>query len=313
MAHLTFHQRVVISVMQRDGKKQKEIAEAIEVSPSTVSRELARNHVTGKHYHPLHAERRANFLKERPSVVSKLEDPDLFEVVSEKLALNWSPEQISGYLSKQAGKLQISHQTIYKYLWSLDRNHPFRKAMRRSGRRNRKQKPGFIRKQAADRVSIHDRPKVASNRKRIGDWELDLVVCKKSTGYLVTAVDRKTGYTLVGRCKKKSSRLVMDTIRSMFNKVPEKHIKTMTFDNGTEFFYHRLLPSWFNVKVFFADPYCSGQRGTNENTNGLLRQYFPKGVDYGSISWQQVRKAAMLLNLRPRKRHGYQTPASLFE
>ena len=99
MAHLTFHQRVVISVMQRDGKKQKEIAEAIEVSPSTVSRELARNHITGKHYHPLHAERRANFLKKRPSVISKLEDPELFEVVSEKLALNWSPEQISGYLN----------------------------------------------------------------------------------------------------------------------------------------------------------------------------------------------------------------------
>tara|TARA_R110002072_G_scaffold5528_2_gene35505 strand:+ start:17921 stop:18388 length:468 start_codon:yes stop_codon:yes gene_type:complete len=112
MAHLTFHSRVVISVMQRDGKKQKEIAEAIEVSPSTVSRELARNHVTGNHYHPLHAERRANFLKTRPSVISKLEDPELFEVVSEKIALNWSPEQISGYLWKQAGKHQISHQTI---------------------------------------------------------------------------------------------------------------------------------------------------------------------------------------------------------
>ncbi|EGF24578.1 transposase [Rhodopirellula baltica] len=108
MAHLTFHQRVVISVMQRDGKKQKEIAEAIEVSPSTVSRELARNHTTGKRYHPLHAERRANFLKKRPSVISKLEDPEHFEVVSEKLALNWSPEQISGYQSRYAAKPMTS-------------------------------------------------------------------------------------------------------------------------------------------------------------------------------------------------------------
>ncbi|WP_404308197.1 IS30 family transposase [Neorhodopirellula lusitana] len=313
MSHLTIYERTVISELRRAGEKQVAIARRLKRSPSTISREISRNYVTGDRYNPLNAERRAKFLRRIPSVVSKLECPELFDIVSQKLALNWSPEQISGYLWSQAGELQISHQTIYKYLWSLDRNDPIRKAMRRKGRHHRREKPGFIRKQAADRVSIHDRPKVASDRMRIGDWELDLVVCKKSTGYLVTAVDRMTGYVLIGRCKKKQSRRVMDTIRSMFRGIPLSRIKSMTFDNGTEFFYHRLLTQWFKVKVYFADPYCSGQRGANENTNGLLRQYFAKGVDFASISWQQVAKAAMLLNERPRKRHGYQTPAFLFQ
>ncbi len=214
---------------------------------------------------------------------------------------------------EEEAAVRISHQTIYKYLWSLDAKHPHRRAMRRQGRHHRKQKPGFIRNQAANRVSIHDRPAVASARRRIGDWEVDLVVCKKGTGYLVTAVDRMTGYVLIGRCRTKATRLVMDTIRKMFSGVPISQIKTMTFDNGTEFFYHRLLTKWFQVKVYFADPYCSGQRGTNENTNGLLRQYFSKGLAYASISWQRVAQVARLLNSRPRKRHGYQTPAFLFE
>lgn len=291
MAHLTFHDRIVISEMRRTGDRQKVIAERIGCSESTISRELSRNYVNGRHYEPLAANRRAVALKTRPSVVSKLEDPELFTEVNEKLLLNWSPEQISGSLREQAGELQISHQTIYKYLWSLDRESPIRAAMRRKGRRPRKEKPGFVRNQAANRVSIHDRPAVASNRQRIGDWELDLVVCKKSTGYLVTAVDRMTGYILIGRCKTKATRVVMDTIRKMFQDVPPSQVKTMTFDNGTEFFYHLLLTQWLKVKVYFADPYCSGQRGTNENTNGLLRQYFSKGLDYDLISWQQIRYA----------------------
>lgn len=312
MAHLTLSDRIVIRKLILSGQRQNYISRLLGVSASTISREISRNHVTGKHYNAAEANKRAVFLKRRPSVVSKLEDPALFAIVSEKLSLNWSPEQISGHLRTTGGEAQVSHQTIYAYLWSLDRNHAHRKAMRRKGHHDRKQKPGFIAKQKADRISIHDRPQVANQRRRIGDWELDLVVCKKGTGYLVTAVDRKTGYMLLGRTKTKRTGSVMEAIRKMFSGIENNLIKTMTFDNGTEFYYHRMLTRWFGVKVYFADPYNSGQRGTNENTNGLLRQYFCKGMDYSAISWQAVRRAAMLLNSRPRKRHNYQTPASLF-
>jgi len=133
--------------------------------------------------------------------------------------------------------------------------------MRRGGRRNRRQKPGYVKSQLRDRVSIHARPKIVEKRKRIGDWELDLVRCAR----------------------------------------------------GTEFFYHEMLSEALPVKVYFADPYNSGQRGTNENTNGLLRQYFPKTMNYSYISYQAVAKAQDALNHRPRLRLGFQTPASKFK
>jgi len=164
-----------------------------------------------------------------------------------------------------------------------------------------------------DRVSIHDRAKLVEKRKRIGDWELDLVRCHRASGYLITAVDRMTGYTLVRKVARKCSDLVMKGILKMFSNIDAHKIKTFTFDNGTEFYYHSMLTKNMKVKVYFADPYNSGQRGTNENTNGLLRQYFPKTMNYASFSHQAVKKAQDALNSRPRLRLGFQTPGTMFD
>jgi transposase, IS30 family len=314
MAHLTFEERIVISEMRRSGASQKDISKCLGRSPSTICRELQRNAPARECYRPDKAHRLAVARSRIPAVASKLEQcTELYAIVTEKLNLKWSPEQISGWLAVATKGLRISHQTIYRFLYSLDRSHPFRLAMRRRGRRNRKEKPGFIKAQQRDRVSIHDRPQVVQKRQRIGDWELDLMTCHRVSGYLITAVERMTGYTLIRKVATKSSDLVMKGILKMFQGIDRLKIKTFTFDNGTEFYYHSMLRESLNVQVYFADPYNSGQRGTNENTNGLFRQYFPKTLDYGYISNQAVVKAQDSLNTRPRLRLGFQTPASQFK
>ena len=198
MSHLSFEERVEIFEMRCSGFTRKEIADHLGRSASTISRELIRNSSRDKGYRPLQANRLALKRRCRPSVTSKLEQiPELLVVVKEKLLLHWSPEQISGWLKNTTSQHQVSHQTIYRFLFSLDRNDPLRRSMRRKGRHNRRQKPGFIKLQQRDRVSIHDRPKLVEKRNRIGDWELDLMRCHRASGYLITAVDRMTGYTLV--------------------------------------------------------------------------------------------------------------------
>lgn len=210
MSHLSFDERVVISQMRFNGSSRKEIAEHLGRSASTIGRELIRNSSRHNCYRAIQANRLAVARRRRPSVVSKLERfPGLFAKVKEKLLEYWSPEQISGWLKESKSEHQVSAQTIYRFLFSLDRKHVFRRAMRRQGRRNRREKPGFIKSQLRDRVSIHDRPKLVEQRKRIGDWELDLVRCHKATGYLITAVDRMTGYALVRKVARKCSDLVM--------------------------------------------------------------------------------------------------------
>lgn len=314
MSHLSFHERVVISEMRGSGSTRKEIAEHLGRSASTICRELIRNSSRHDRYRAIQANQLAVKRRRQPSVVSKLEQyPDLLVVVKEKLLEFWSPEQISGWLKDTNSEHRVSRQTIYRFLFSLDRNDPLRQSMRRQGRRNRRQKPGFIKSQLRDRVSIHDRPALVEKRKRIGDWELDLVRCHRASGYLITAVDRMTGYALVRKVARKCSGMVMSGILKMFAPIENAKIKTFTFDNGTEFFYHSLLTDGLKVKVYFADPYNSGQRGTNENTNGLLRQYFPKTMNYNYITYQAVAKAQHALNHRPRLRLGFQTPDSRFK
>jgi len=236
--------------MRRSGCTRKEIAEHLGRCPSTIGRELTRNSSRHDNYQPIQADSLALKRRRQPSVVSKLERlPELFSVVRDKLLLCWSPEQISGWLKSTKSDHQFSNKTIYKFLSRLDRKDPLRQSMRRKGRRNRRRKPGYIRSQLRDSVSIHNRPKLVQKRKRIGDWELDLVRCHRASGYLITAVDRMTGYTLVRKVASKSGALVMRGILKMFSSIDQAKIKTFTFDNGTEFFFHRWLTDALPVKV----------------------------------------------------------------
>lgn len=310
MQHLSFEERIVIGTEFRSGTPQVEIAKQLGRSPSTISRELARNRSGDRVYHSQRAHRKAIDRRSQRTVTPKMERPEVYEKVTEKLELNWSPQQISGVLALEHGEPIISHQTIYNYLWCLPKKHAHRRGMRRRGRRPRKAKPGFISRALRDRTSIHDRPKVVNERGRTGDWELDLMTCHRTSGYLITAVERKTGYLLMSKVASKHSGKVTDGIVKMFAFMHPAVVKTFTFDNGTEFYYHGKLTRKLGVKVYFADPYNSGQRGTNENTNGLVRQYFPKTLDYESISHKAVKKVQDLINDRPRLRLKFQTPAA---
>ena len=312
MPHLSIDERFVICTRIFQGVSQEEIAIELGRSPSTISREIYRNREPDHRYYPTRAQRKANARQRERPVRRKFDDVELYKQVAEKLELKWSPQQISGWLARSTGQRKISHQTIYNYLWRLPRDHAHRRAMRRRGRHHRKAKPGFLARAAKDRVSIHQRPKVVEQRRRIGDWELDLMTCHRTSGYLITAVERKTGYVLIRKVSSKHSGKVTDGIIKMFERFDRALYKTFTFDNGNEFYYHDKLTRELGVKVYFADPFHSGQRGSNENTNGLIRQYFRKTLDYHLISHWDVQKAQRALNERPRLRLKFQTPAAIF-
>ena len=237
MAHLSYEERVEIHSMRRLGSSLVEIGRHLGRHASTIGRELKRNISARGIYLPSTADNLANKRRRIPSVASKLEQyPELFTVVTEKLALCWSPEQISGWLKKENHEYQISPQTIYRFLSQLPSDHVLRKAMRRRGKRNRRQKPGFIKSRLRNRVSIHDRPKLVEKRKRIGDWELDLVRCHRGSGYLITAVDRMTGYTLVRKVARKCSALVMKGILRMFQNIECNKSKPSPLTTALNFF-----------------------------------------------------------------------------
>lgn len=308
MPHLTLQEREVIARMRYKGYSQVAMAKELGRSPSTICRELGRNRNTSHSYVSSIAQNKSVQRRAERPIVRTLEEPELLKRVSLKLEQNWSPEQICGRLAIESGKSVISHQTIYNYLGSLKFNHPHRQAMRRKGRGYLKKKSANCRETIPNRVSIHQRPKCVDDRKRFGDWELDLVVGSKHSGFLITAVDRRSGYLKTKKINSKRSRVVMRGIIAMFRGEDSRMLKTFTFDNGREFTRHEMLKEQLGVKVYFADPYNSGQRGTNENTNGLIRQYAPKKLDFGYVSHRDVRHLTARINNRPRKRLQYRTP-----
>lgn len=312
MKKLNADERTFLAEQIGIGKKKKWIADQLGRHPSTIGRELDRNRCPDGKYRCFKAQQRAVERKRYRTVTPKMLNGKLRRFVVSLLFRNWSPEQISSWLRLTGSKYQVSHQTIYKYVWRHPLAHPVRSSLRRRGRRPRKKKPGFINRARRERRSIHDRPGIVQRRGRVGDWELDLMRCHRNSGYLITAVDRRSGYTLISRSKKKNSGDVMDRIVSMFRHIPKRLRLTFTFDNGVEFYYFKRLEEELGVTVYFADPYNSGQRGTNENTNGLIRQYFDKQTSYGSISNKDIKRVVQLLNNRPRKRLNYQAPKTVF-
>ena len=314
MSKLTVDERYEIAWALKSGKKKNWIAEQLGRNPSTITRELQRNSCPDGVYRWKKADRRARERKSNRTVIGKLLNGRARRLVNCFLFRNWSPEQISNHLRKTNCWLQVSHQTIYKHVWSYPKGHRLRKALRRRGRRPRRQPPGFINRARKDRRSIHLRPKIANKRQRIGDWELDLIRCYRNSGYLITAVERKSGFLLIGRSKTRHShKVIQGTIKMFRRTVPRSLRKTFTFDNGSEFYYFKQLEEQLGVTVYFADPFNSGQRGTNENTNGLLRQYFPKDKPYASITNKAIKRAQRLLKDRPRKRLEFSTPKHVFK
>lgn len=306
---LAYEQRCQIYVLNKSGMSQREIASAIEVSQSTISRELARNRGDrGYRFQQAHTkavERRKKAVN-RPKMT-----PEMISTVESKIRLEWSPEQIAGWLLEDQGQL-ISHESIYLHIWADKRDggslytHSRRQGKKYDKRRHGKSTRGQIR----NRVSIDQRPPIVEERSRVGDWEIDTVIGKGHSGALVTIVERATKFTVSAQVNSKSAADVTRATIALLRPY-EGAVYTITADNGKEFAYHDQISKALDADVYFANPYSSWERGLNENTNGLLRQYFPKDTNLRLVTQKQVKHATDRLNTRPRKTLGFKTPGKL--
>jgi IS30 family transposase len=289
---------------------QNKIAQQLNVSQSTISRKFTRN--TGlRGYRIQQAQRLAQQRRADASKAIKM-IATLIELINLKLDDKWSPEQISGWLELNKAS-NISYETTYQHIWrDKQRGGMLFKSLRRKGKayqsrsKDKQAGRGFIK----NRISIDERPEVVDDRSRIGDWEIDLVIGKGHSGALVTIVERQTSFTVSARIDDKSAKTVTAATIALL-KPYEKAVLTITADNGKEFAYHEEMTKHLGCDVFFVDPYCSWQRGLNEKTNGLLRQYWPKLTDFKKVSHSEVEEVIVNLNDRPRKKLKYKTPAKL--
>jgi len=300
--HVTFEERRLLYLLKKKGKSNTEIAELMGRHRSTVCRELSRN--TGQRgYRPKQAQRLADERRLASRRPHKMDDPNVHEYVEQKLEQYWSPDQIAGRAQRdfpRAPERWLSDQAIYD--WIHNRQPEWKPLLRRGGRLPEK------RGKLTDCVRIDGRPEVINGRRRYGDWEGDTMVGHGRHSALVTLVERKSGYTRLGRVLGMKSDVTMRTAKKRMRNLPPCLRRSITFDNGKEFAEHQTLARGLDIEIYFADPYASWQRGTNENTNGLLRQYFPKGTDFTTVSHRAVARVERSINDRPRRRLNYRTP-----
>jgi transposase, IS30 family len=306
--HLTLEERDRIAQLRHQGADRKEIAKAVARCPSTISRELDRNCTAGE-YHAAQAQRKAQRRRQERPLVRKMEVPQINEAVRAGLAQEWAPEQIAGRMRQQASDRRISAQTIYAWIKQDEDREHWESLLRRRGKRPSRRKNATT---TGDAARIDNRPEVIEERLRLGDFEGDTVLGPPGTGGLTTLVDRKSRFTIVVKIQSKNADHVHEKIKQRMKELDEERRHSITFDNGREFARCHRLEKHLGLQLYFADPGCPYQRGTNENTNGLIRQYFPKGTDFRDISHSKVRQVEKLLNNRPRACLGFRTPAEVF-
>jgi IS30 family transposase len=284
------------------------ISEIVGVHKSTISRELTRNRGM-RGYRPKQAHRFA--LERRKTKAKKKISEGIWRQIEGLVRLEWSPEQISSRMFLEQGIL-VSHEWIYQHIYRDKKQggdlHTYLRC-----RKKRKKRYGTYdrRGQIPGRVSIDKRPGVVNTRERIGDWEGDTVMGRRHKGVIVSLVERKSLLTVLGVSKKKTARDVRHEILDTLGPLRD-YVYTLTFDNGKEFTDHKKIGKGLGTDVYFAHPYASWERGTNENTNGLIRQYFPKSMDFTSIDKDDIRWVMDRLNHRPRKKLGFKTPYEVF-
>lgn len=299
--------RAVLAQLLELKVPKTQIAARLKKDRSAIYRELGRN--SGPlGYLPIEAQQRAMarrrcVARRRP----KLSDPRVREYVEQGLAQSWSPDQIAGRSRREFSgdqERQLSRQTIYQWIDRSSERQEWRSLLRFGRKRRKRPDSGRL----PGGVSIEGRPPVVDSRRRYGDWEGDTIVGRGHRGGLVSLVERKSGYTLLVRVDDRRAATVRHAAQRPLAKLPKHLRRTLTFDNGKEFAEHEALAQATGMSVYFAQPYCAWQRGTNENTNGLVRQYLPKGTDLTSYSHYDVALIQSSLNDRPRKRLGYLTP-----
>jgi IS30 family transposase len=308
--HLTREERYQIHALRRQNIRPAVIAAQLNRSRSTITRELKRN-AGNKGYKPAKAHDRAR-TRQSTRRNARQFDAQHWSQVHRYLRLQLSPEQVSGRLKLEGG-LRISHECIYQHIYNDKRaGGDLLKHLRCQKTRRKRYGSGQERRGTLkNRVSIEQRPAIVDQRSRIGDWEGDTVVGKGHQGVLVTLVERKSRYTLAMQLDSRHSCGVSEAVIELLR--PHRGLcKTITFDNGKEFAQHAFIADSLEANVYFAHPYHSWERGLNENTNGLLRQYFPKSTNLRKVSQHAVDDALYRLNHRPRKCLNYLTPHEVF-
>ena len=297
------------------GQSMRQIAQSLRRSPSTVSREIRRNGGCSA-YRASEAEMRAWERALRPKPCRLARHPQLRWRVAQKLALQWSPEQVSGWLKRQFPAdqgMQVSHETIYRSLFIQTRGVLKKELMAhlRTARQMRQAKGGTTKSglgQIVDTVSIRERPAEVEDRAVPGHWEGDLLSGANNT-HIATLVERHTRFVMLLKIPSKDTATVVAKLAKHVRKLPSELRRSLTWDRGREMADHKSFTLATQVQVYFCDPRSPWQRGSNENTNGLLRQYFPKGTDLSQFSQAYLNKIALRLNQRPRETLGFQTPA----
>jgi transposase, IS30 family len=297
------------------GQSIRQIAQGLGRSPSTVSREIRRNGGC-RAYRASGADRRAWERALRPKPCRLARNAELRWRVAQKLSLQWSPKQVSGWLKQQLPAdpgMQVSHETIYRSLFIQTRGVLKKELMAhlRTARQMRQAKGGTTKSgmgQIVDAVSIRERPAEADDRAVPGHWEGDLL-CGANNTHIATLVERHTRFVMLLKIPSKDTATVVAALAKHVRKLPQELRRSLTWDRGKEMADHKSFTLATQVQVYFCDPRSPWQRGSNENTNGLLRQYFPKGTDLSQFSQAYLNKIATRLNQRPRETLGFETPA----
>ena len=313
--HITSQEREYIAIWKAQGIPNREIARRLEKDLSTVKRELKRNRSL---FSGCYVAITAQGLANRKSLLARkrhpLKSPAVYSYVLERLRRGWSPEQIAGRLELKTGEPVICHETIYSFIYGKE--HKTKKLweyLPRKQKRRQKQNGRSSQKvRIAQRVSIHERPIKIDQRNEFGHWEGDTVEGRRSEGDGIhTEVERITRFFLARRIDRIGSRETSFIQKRMFQMLPDQARFSTTLDNGRENHSHRLL-RFLKMKTYFADPYSSWQRGTNENTNGLLRRYLPKGASFKNLCQEYLDEIVDEINSRPRKCLGYNTASEVF-
>jgi IS30 family transposase len=304
---LTREQRYQIYALKQMGHTQTAIATCLGVNKSTISRELRRN--SGRRgYRPKQAqENRERRLGRKAQPRISAED---WALIAVKLRLDWSPEQISGW-GKVNALLRISPEHIYQHVYADQKAGGELFQHLRCQRTRRKRAGTYDRRgRIPDRKSIDERPAIVAQRQRLGDWERDLIIGKNHQGAALTLTERKSRFTLIRKLPGKQAEAVAQATLEALQWVPA--VETITNDNGKEFALHKALGTALSANIYFAHPYASWERGTNENTNGLIRQYLPKDRNLATLSTAEELRIMDCLNLRPRKCLAFKTPFEVF-
>lgn len=310
--HLTYEQRCQIYVLKKRGDSSAAIAKELGFHRSTVCRELKRNKGE-RGYRFKQAQEKASNRRSKASSHPYKMTLATVKIITEKLHLQWSPEQIAGFLKKQGYPQAVSAETIYQYIWEDKKNGGLLyKHLRHSGKKyNKRRSSKAGRGCIPNRVGIEKRPEIVEKKCRLGDWELDTIIGKGHKGAIVSIVDRTSKYTKLAKVLRKTAREVREGTVNKLSSVKE-FVLTLTSDNGKEFADHEQIAKDLGSSFFFANPYHSWERGLNEHTNGLVRQYFPKSMPFDEVTQKQLDEVEFLLNNRPRKVLNYSTPAEVF-